>query len=90
MKFLAQAHSNSYFDDAKEFNVSYISEDIIDFSNYVQALVEHVKNTLRFNQDYKDIHEINVRIFIGMNLSAVEHFRRNEDDTIRQWRTLHN
>lgn len=80
MIFRTEVTSNAYLDDAPEFNVSYSTEDVLDFTDYVNALISHIEGLMRFDSFYRDVVEIRVRIIIHGQRVATECFRRESDN----------
>lgn len=91
MKFKVLTKSAEYLDDTPNLRFEYESSDVLDFSAYVQSVVQKVRNLLNFDTDYRDTFQVTVSIYIDDQLRAVDYYRRSEtqNKTITNWRVIH-
>lgn len=88
MKFKLEVVSREYLDDVPNIRHDFEMKDALEFAETVQSSMAHVMHTLKFDADYRDTFQVELRVIIDGELRATEYFRRSESDNtiITRWR----
>ncbi len=90
MNFKVITESAEYLDDVPHIRFEYESTDVLDFTRYVQSVVQKCEDLLNFDRHYRDVYQITVSIVIDDELRGTKYLRRSETEnkTITSWHLI--